>query len=380
MMPRLTKLSSLPLLVNGKTDRQALLQKYEETLACTSFSFTDEDFTGHVEAALFPQAKVVLESVASVLRDVSRKPSLADAFFEMGGDSINMVLVIARINDHGYHISMTQFVLASTLADVVMALSTQQEDDDIGAVIEKMKKSSEYTSADLEGDHKKVVLDMISRSFAEKGDLTTLAAVSYEVLQDQLEILWPALLEAKLSIVVKDKSGRLIGACLNFDARSEEAAPLCAQSAFSRNMTEEERKAEREARKKRIADGEEEVPMSVVEFLDAVEEPLKDGHIPPGKGHFIYTSLLGTAKDLSTAENVQVAIYMEQENIRLGKARGFKGIFTTNANRLTQLISRSLGYQILSTIQVNQYEDIHGGRPFASAPDDLVTEVALKRF
>ena len=30
--------------------------------------------------------------------------------------------------------------------------------------------------------------------------------------------------------------------------------------------------------------------------------------------------------------------------------------------------------------QVNQYEDIHGGRPFASAPDDLVTEVALKRF
>ena len=86
---------------------------------------------------------------------------------------------------------------------------------------------------------------------------------------------------------------------------------------------------------------------------------------------------------------------MEQENIRIGEARGFRGIFTTNANRLTQLISRSLGYQILSTIQVdstsmpnlifsfaqvNQYEDIHGGRPFASAPDDLVTEVALKRF
>ena len=48
----------------------------------------------------------------------------------------------------------------------------------------------------------------------------------------------------------------------------------------------------------------------------------------------------------------QVAIYMEQENIRIGEARGFRGIFTTNANRLTQLISRSLGYQILSTIQV----------------------------
>ena len=46
--------------------------------------------------------------------------------------------------------------------------------------------------------------------------------------------------------------------------------------------------------------------MSVVEFLDAVEEPLKDKHIPPGKGNFIYTSLLGTSAHLSTAENVQV--------------------------------------------------------------------------
>ena len=44
---------------------------------------------------------------------------------------------------------------------------------------------------------------------------------------------------------------------------------------------------------------------------------------------------------------------MEQENLRLGRAGGFQGIFTTNANRLTQLISRSLDYQILSSIQVN---------------------------
>ena len=71
---------------------------------------------------------------------------------------------------------------------------------------------------------------------------------------------------------------------------------------------------------------------------------------------------------------------MEMENIRYGKCRGFEGIFTTNANRLTQHISRILGYQILSSIQVNQYEDINGGRPFAEAPDDLVTEVALKWF
>ena len=48
------------------------------------------------------------------------------------------------------------------------------------------------------------------------------------------------------------------------------------------------------------------VPMSVVEFLDTIEEPLKDEYLPEAKGKTIYASLLGTAKDLSPVENVQV--------------------------------------------------------------------------
>ena len=51
-------------------------------------------------------------------------------------------------------------------------------------------------------------------------------------------MLWTSLLEANLSIVIKDEKGLIIGACLNFDARSDEAAPLCAASAFSRNMAD----------------------------------------------------------------------------------------------------------------------------------------------
>ena len=31
-------------------------------------------------------------------------------------------------------------------------------------------------------------------------------------------------------------------------------------------------------------------------------------------------------------------------------------------------------------VQVNQYEDESGLRPFAAAPDDLVTDVAYKKF
>ena len=126
---------------------------------------------------------------------------------------------------------------------------------------------------------------------------------------------------------------------------------------------------------------------------------------------------------------------MEQENIRIGRERFFQGIFTTNANRQisnikywilrhmqtgkatsdqisniqhwilrpTQLtkypddeyfkvdtddqqnswLSDSFhhsgtGFKIVTIAivnKVNQYEDISGNQPFASAPDDLVTEV-----
>ena len=50
----------------------------------------------------------------------------------------------------------------------------------------------------------------------------------------------------------------------------------------------------------------------------------------------------------SSAENIQVALFMEQENMRVAKTKGFLGIFTTNSNRLTQLISRTLNYQVHS--------------------------------
>ena len=48
---------------------------------------------------------------------------------------------------------------------------------------------------------------MIARSFANKGDLTTLASIGYKTLLDQLDGLWDALLKANLSIVVQDKAG-----------------------------------------------------------------------------------------------------------------------------------------------------------------------------
>ena len=64
-------------------------------------------------------------------------------------------------------------------------------------------------------------------------------------------------------------SGVPVAACLNFDARSEEAAPLCAQSAFSRSQPLDQKKEEEDEAKKSSDSS-----LTVVDFLQEVEEPL----------------------------------------------------------------------------------------------------------
>ena len=56
---------------------------------------------------------------------------------------------------------------------------------------------------------------------------------------------------------------------------------------------------------KKTSVNEDDSSLSVVEFLREVEEPLKEVHLPLGKGKFIYTSLLGTAAHLSTSQNIK---------------------------------------------------------------------------
>ena len=128
---------------------------------------------------------------------------------------------------------------------------------------------------------------MISRSFADKGDLTTIANVNYDRIKDQMEVLWDTILEANLSLVVRNPDGDIIGSCINFDARAAEAEPLCICAAFARNMTDEERQEERKKRRQETY---------IVEFLEVIEHPLKDQHLPQEKGQYIYTSMLGTAR------------------------------------------------------------------------------------
>lgn len=89
--------------------------------------------------------------------------------------------------------------------------------------------------------------------------------------------------------------------------------------------------------------------------------------------------LMGTEKSLNSAENIQVARFVEDHILKVAKAKLFKAVITTNANQLAQQIDESiLGYKTLKTFQINRYVDSAGKRPFKLAEDFQKTKTMWK--
>ena len=78
--------------------------------------------------------------------------------------------------------------MANNLADIVRCMETVDATKDH---LKQMLVQADfgYSSETLKLEHQSVVVDMISRSFADKGDLTTLAHVTYENIAEQVLIM-----------------------------------------------------------------------------------------------------------------------------------------------------------------------------------------------
>lgn len=150
---------------------------------------------------------------------------------------------------------------------------------------------------------------MITTSFFQKADLeqwiiTEVSAGDYSELMEEL---WKPLIEKELSFVVKTEKGKAVGVALNFDARDEPEVEIHSKLTV------------------------------IFEFLEYVEGPVRDTHLPKGKGKILHSFMMGTNSTLTAKENVAVIQFMEEEVIRLARSKEFAGIFTTNTNPLTQV-------------------------------------------
>jgi hypothetical protein len=223
MVPQVVVLDTIPLLVNGKIDRQSLLKMYENTNNNDDAEIELEmDFTG-VEEKNMDKAKILFETVGnSIGRSIRSKLVATANFYELGGNSLNSIYTIAELRKLGYFISITDFIGAATLGEIIDSIRTSSDADD-GEMTTCIRSDLELNCVPLALEHKDDTIDIITTSFYEKADIEQY--IKNDILRtdyaDILEAIWEVLVAKDLSFIIKDAAGKSVGVALNFDARDE---------------------------------------------------------------------------------------------------------------------------------------------------------------
>ncbi|XP_017786492.1 PREDICTED: tyrocidine synthase 3-like [Nicrophorus vespilloides] len=349
MVPQVIQLESIPLLVSGKIDKQSLLKGYENTNKDDDSHFEAEiDYSG-VTRDKMPAAKVLFETVASVLGRSARSTiSINVNFYEIGGNSLNSIFTITCLNEASYYISISDFIAAMDLGEVLDRM--HQSKDNTLTKTEPPIFRMEFLHDGMKDD----VLNIVSTSFYQKGDLEQwLKPNIYESEYSKLiGKVWAQLVEKNLSFAaISTVTGKVVGVSLNFDAHDE---------------------PEWEKTSKLVL---------IFELFKTIEGSVRNNKLLTGKGNVLHSFLMTTSLSLSSKENVAVMTYMEDQVNIVAKNKKFNGILTTNTSPLTQQMCPSLyGYKEMYDCQVNTYVASDNSKPFALAPDSQRAIAHWKEF
>ncbi|KAG4065477.1 hypothetical protein HA402_009038 [Bradysia odoriphaga] len=333
MVPQVIIIDSVPLLVNGKIDRQSLLKMYENTNNNDDTEIViDYDFSGISEYKL-SLAHDLFHTIGEVIgRSTRTTISAKSNFYELGGNSLNSIFTVSQLRHKGYKIGITDFLKAKTLEDVLDRMNEDFVDEEF----------MQLAAAPLALHHKNQTIEIITSSFFEKADLEQWLKpdILFTDYGDIIEEIWELMVEKDLSFVVKDENNQIIGVALNFDARDEPELTVTSKMII------------------------------VFEFLEHVEGPIRDNELPDGINKILHSFMMGTSSHLTAQENIAVMRFMEAEVLKLATRKKFAGILTTNTNPLTQQLGTDIfDYQVMLDYQVNQYVYRDGSKPFGRAPD-----------
>lgn len=99
-------------------------------------------------------AKILFETIASVLQRSARQTiSIKSNFFESGGNSLNSIYTITRLNEQGYQIGIGDFLAAKTLGDVLEKMDGNQNVALFG------KFGDNYEMELLKDEHQEAVIE-----------------------------------------------------------------------------------------------------------------------------------------------------------------------------------------------------------------------------
>lgn len=142
MVPQIVIMDTIPLLVNGKIDRQSLLKAYENTNNNDGDStlYIDQDFTG-VPVGQLEAAKTLFSIVGnSIGRSVRGTITVKSNFYELGGNSLNSILTVSQLKEEGYFVSITQFITAANLGEILNLISKNGEKNYLSQVDDEYQR------------------------------------------------------------------------------------------------------------------------------------------------------------------------------------------------------------------------------------------------
>ncbi|KAJ8964558.1 hypothetical protein NQ314_004860 [Rhamnusium bicolor] len=306
MIPQVILVENIPLLVNGKIDKQALLKNYENNDdAKPEVEISYEGVTmNQMEAA-----KVLFETVAAVLNRAARSSITVNAnFYEIGGNSLNTIYTIVKLSEKGYHINIGDFISAMDLGEILLRMTSDTKIN---------TRPPSFSAYLLKPEYKEAVLNMVTTSFYQKAGVKKLKMLCYLCESDYKELvttLWEPVLEKNLSFIVKSEIGKIVGVALNFDARDEPKVKI--QSKLN----------------------------VVFEFLETIEGPIRDMQLPPGRGTVLHSFMMATHSSLSPKENVAVMQFMEEEVQEIKEQINESEILAIQSDETTDFKPVSNGY------------------------------------
>lgn len=340
------RIPKLPLLASGKIDKVKLKQLHEEKMRLKTYENEAEDEMSIEETKLLAVLRVENMSL-------SASKSLEEtSFFEMGGNSLNAVLIISKLRSLGYEIRIREFLAAKSLSDIVnlMRSDTGQrsssEPDHVFIPLSKVEKS--------EG------IEIVASTFSRYGDLELMLVGSDEDKQKSLvnefrmylASLWDYFLEDMLSVgILHQKSKRLVGISLSLDISTQPEIPLPPTIEV------------------------------IVKFLDSIETPVVNYLREERRLEKMINNILLAVDDrISSADKVLITLQLEKIMIEEGLKRNYDAIVTCNTNPLTQQLAvEELGYTVQSTVKVKGYS-VNGDFPFRKSSEDQIVPVCYKEL
>lgn len=220
MMPRVIVIEEFPYLPNGKVDRQELLKMYE-----TTFEASKKEMKVEIDLKNIPKerqrvAKEVFQIMGKTIgMELRDKLSIEANFYDLGGNSMNSILTVTELRDKGFFISITDFIKAKNLGEILDKISATKKPrpDDLNI-------SSDLTLVNEPLDHleQDQCIKLLSASFFNKADLDKfIPGLKIEHYYEILGAIWETAIKKGLSFMVKTEKGDLLGVSLNFDAEDE---------------------------------------------------------------------------------------------------------------------------------------------------------------